>query len=476
MDQHLVVDRSPSSTRGRFKEHNEDFYITLYDYYRSKGLGNFIIKRLTSLGTITFIVLFSSFVFSFVQWKELIRCELEDVTCGDFGEYISWNAWSNPNAWDGFVIGNMVFMLLYWIWALIAAFPAIRRALLLHSFLKNELHIKSRDIQTMEWEQLLVIYARTARISNDRLFIEKIRSVIMRNENYLVALIREDVLNLSCFCFPTPLTSSLYWVLHTILLSHHPFHKIKKKDIRQSSVIIGIVITILLPFAIIFLITFYLIKHAEEFHVHKNYVGPRTWTLHAKTLFREYNELPHEFENRMAASFRPASDYLAQFYYPVFMSIGEFISFVASAILSLLAVMTLVDESIVLHVTIGGRNLLFYIALWTFILAVARAFVPEPMDLPLKPRQKMETLQVYIKYKPEGWENLEHTLDVRDEVSSLFRLRIIVFLEEVLASIMMPFVLLYTLPRQAERIAIFFRSSSTQHPHFGYVLSRSVSE
>ena len=42
--------------------------------------------------------------------------------------------------------------------------------------------------------------------------------------------------------------------------------------------------------------------HAQEFHKKGDYLGPRKWSPRALWKFREFNELPHIFERRYAAS------------------------------------------------------------------------------------------------------------------------------------------------------------------------------
>jgi len=280
------------------------------------------------------------------------------------------------------------------------------------------------------------------------------------------------VIQIRCCYYDVPFSQSLYWILSSIISG--PIRDLEASQIRKRAMTIGLIVLVTLPFTFMFLITFFLIKHAEEFHVHKDYLGPRTWTLRAKTLFRKYNELPHEFQERIVGSFKPASEYILQFHEPVKQTTAQFLSFICSALLTVLAALTMFDETIMLHVTIGSRNLLFYLALLSFAMASLHVFIPEPTDLPFQPHKKMEQLQKFIEYNPSEWEDKWHTLTVRDEVMQLFRLRIRHFVDEVISVLFLPAILLLHIPSRSEAISRFLRSNTSHDSVVGDVLSASL--
>jgi len=562
MDMHLALDDSPplvprksptaafrSMSKGsRHVTDTETFYTELYLYYQAKGLSNFVAKRVVSLATTTFIVLFCSFIFSFVKWHDLLTCPDHSVSyygfdgvnhakhanhtngtvghepCGPLASYINWKAWKSPDGWHVMVIGNMVIMCLYWLWGLLSTIPMVWSAARVHTYLKNELKVSTRRLQTMEWEELLDLHSAYQQLgplrgvrslpssSRDALLKEpaivgaitgaiagaiagappgddtKIQQIsdaalerwhaqvaarIMKRDNYMIAIVRERVIPLAVCGVELPFSQSLYWLTQAIV-SAAPPDRIHKTQIRRASISLGVVTLLLLPFAFIFLLTFFLIKHAEEFHVNRDYLGPRTWSLYARTLFRKYNELPHTFHNRILGSHKPAIEYIRQFYLPVEHTLGQFFSFVFSALLTVMALMALFDESIMLHVTVGSRNLLFYLAIFSFGIAGAHCFIPDPNLLPYNPTAKMEILQTYIRYCPDDWKGRYHTFEVRDQVMTLFQLRIREFFYEMLTALFLPYILLWVIPRKADSISRFLRSHTTSDERGTKLLSSSV--
>lgn len=495
------------------------FYTDLYTYYHAKGLINLLAKRVLSLCMTTFIVIYCSFLFSFVKWKELLGCtegsgyhtsnyyNMRDQSgnatentaregCGPLSNYINWHVWKSPHGWHVMVIGNMLIMCIYWLWGILTMIPATWTALRIYNYLQNELNITTRQLQTMEWETLLERHVtqhkninergmmpperadnydellENAHVVPQRLF-SSVASIIMRTDNYMIAVVKENAIPLRICKYNIPFSHSLYWILRPIISGERP-DRINGTHIRQTSIMLGVISLIVMPFAFIFLFTYYLIRHAEDFHTHKDYLGPRTWTLYAKNMFRNYNELPHHFYNRLVGSYNPATEYIRQFYLPVENTVAQFLSFIFSAVLTVMAGIALFDETIMLHVTIGSRNLLFYLAISSFGMALVRYFIPDPKTLPYTPQEKMNKLISHISNVPETWKTLAHTFEVRDDVMSHFHLRIHEIFNEMVAAVFLPYVLLVIVPKRAEDLARFIRTCTVSDEHGNVIMTASA--
>jgi autophagy-related protein 9 len=80
----------------------------------------------------------------------------------------------------------------------------------------------------------------------------------------------------------------------------------------------------------------------------------------------------------------------------------------------------------------------------------------------------------FTHYQPSHWENRLHSDDVRQEFSQLYKLKVLVFLEEVLSMITTPFILCFSLPDCSERIVDFVREFTVHVDGLGYVCSFAV--
>merc|ERR1719410_266373 len=71
---------------------------------------------------------------------------------------------------------------------------------------------------------------------------------------------------------------------------------------------------LLTPFTLVFRIIFFFLENAEEMHANKSSLFSfRQWTSIAKLKFREFNELSHDFEARMAMTVKPSTEYIDSF-------------------------------------------------------------------------------------------------------------------------------------------------------------------
>lgn len=138
---------------------------------------------------------------------------------------------------------------------------------------------------------------------------------IMRRENFIIAMVNKGVLDLRMTVpllgrvhlpFTTSLEVNLQLVLLNWMLSDR--FTLRRRFIRDPGALrrrlywFGIANILMTPFILPFLSLYFVFKHAEEFQSKKDYLGPRMWSPLARWQLREFNELPHVFDRRYAAS------------------------------------------------------------------------------------------------------------------------------------------------------------------------------
>ena len=169
-----------------------------------------------------------------------------------------------------------------------------------------------------------------------------------------------------------------------------------------------------------------------------------------------------------------ADAYLEQFPKDKMAQVASFVVFVSGALAAVLGLATLIDPELFLGFEIThDRTALFYLTVLTAIFAAARNAVPEETfvsDPELHLREVIER----IHYKPAHWEDRLHSVDVRNEVSSLYQAKPVLFLMEMMGNLLTPFILLVTLPKCSERIVDFFREFTIHVDGIGHVCSFAV--
>lgn len=428
----------------------DEDWIRLYRYYDYKGIGNFVLKNIINVLMLFFIMGFSSFMLCMVDWYHLLQCH-EFENCGSFTEFlISHESWS---AWNIFVYGNLVVSVIHCVVSFIQTIHQIGHALWTRKYLTTNLNICTEELQTMSWESLITKICEHHGSSES--IYPMMTQKILKLDHLVHGLVRNNVINMKGI----PFTRFHGWILNLLLQSADTITaETLKKHCRQ----LGVLSIFLTPFIFMSSIIYFAIRHSEELHTKKNYIGPRVWTFRARVLFRKYNEFPHEFEVRMIESLRHANDYVSQFPMPMSQTSAKFISFVSVGILTLLSALGLYDENILLSVTFGGRNLLFYTVLFTAILACSQGYIPDPMHIPYTPDEKMKNLFKCIHYFPTEWEDKVHTFAVQRAVYKMYQLRFVNFIIESFGVLTAPYFLLRILSDNADNIISHIQTECTR--------------
>lgn len=166
-----------------------------------------------------------------------------------------------------------------------------------------------------------------------------------------------------------------------------------------------------------------------------------------------------------------ASRYIDQFPKDKTVQLSKFIAFVSGALASVLAVASVVDPEMFLNFEITkDRSVIFYLGVFGSIWAVARSLLPEE-NLVYEPEFALQEVIDFTHYKPAHWEGRLHSDDVRKDFATLYQLKLLIFLEEILSMIFTPFVLWFSLPGCSDRIIDFFREFTVHVDGLGYVCS-----
>lgn len=166
-----------------------------------------------------------------------------------------------------------------------------------------------------------------------------------------------------------------------------------------------------------------------------------------------------------------ASHYMDQFPKVRVEMVAKTVSFVAGSLATVLAVASIIDSDLFLGFEITPeRNVLFYAAVFGGIWAFARGSVSEENTV-FDPEYAMRNVIEYTHYQPDHWQDRLHSYDIKMEFSTLYKMRIIIFLEEILSILTVPFVLFSSLPKSSDNIIDFFREFTIHIDGLGYVCS-----
>lgn len=150
----------------------------------------------------------------------------------------------------------------------------------------------------------------------------------------------------------------------------------------------------------------------QEYHKNPSSIGSRSYTQLARWKFREFNELPHVFQQRLHRSYPLAESYVNQFPNDRTAQLARFVAFIAGSFASVLVLLSVLDPDAFLHFEVTqDRSVLFYLTVFGTILAVARGMVPDDHRV-VDPEELMQAVIEETHHLPTEWRGKLHSAEV----------------------------------------------------------------
>ena len=429
-------------------QHTDKLCCDIYYYYHNKGFIPILLMNIFEILSIVFGLIFYVFFFILLDWTNLLQCG--NNNCGDIDIYISLRR--NLNLFEIIFLSIIGIYLLY---KIIMFVPKTKNLYKIYNFFNNELEISSKDLQTMPWIEIISKITKSKIIANMHHFTNK----IMRKNNYMIAMIDKKTININNFFYTKQLDMNLRFILLRDIRDTKEF-LLTTSQLRNRFIFFGILNLIFGIFIFIIQIIYFFTSNIDDLYSNRNVLGPRRYTIIAKYKFREYNELPHFFEERINKSIQCSNDYTKQFESPVSTIIGKFIGLISGAFVGFFVIVSLLDESVLLYVRYMDRTLLFYMGVFTAISSFSKSLVRKPEESIYDPNGAMDKVVQHTHYLPIRWKGKCNMNHVKNEFLSLFPYKLIIFLCDLLSVITTPFIMIFTLSRQSKEIIQFIKEHS----------------
>lgn len=499
-EQQVPVD--PESYKAKVKALSEwnnitnmdQFLELVYNYYINRGHGPMILHDISNFAKLGFMIAFSIVLAYFIDWSFLNQ----PATSA-----------SHPKLWEVLSIANFfkqisvfgiicitVFGGYWWIqclrfWNRLPLYDQVAR------FYHHLLEIEDKQFHdTVDFadicDSIMKLHDKN-KLVGDSLDARDICNRIMRRDNYMIALFNRDLLHLSdglpkfMGSNSVLLTRILEWNIVFCLLGYvfegerssirAAFLKTTQRDrlateLRKRFQLLAIINFLLAPFLLVFIGLYFLFRYGEELYRKPTSVSDRQYSTWSHWTLREFNELEHLFEKRLAASHEKATKYIESFPAPRYTAAVKFISFVAGSVVLVLIAITIVNEDLLMHFELTvGKSIIWFLGFFGAILTISRALIPNPRAQYFDKVGLIEEVSAHLHYSPESWKRNPESLSVRNELKELYPTRYQLFLREILGLFVNPFILYYSLPKNAEELVEFFREFSVQIDGLGYVCS-----
>lgn len=427
---------------------NDHFFQDLYEYYYYGGYFTIITTYITEILSLIFGIAFSVFIFALLDWGKILQCGAnnEITDCGELTIYLTYD--KTPNIFFIFIILFSTLFTICKIFIFVYKFKNLRY---IHMFYKDKLKLSCNDLQTMSWSKII---SEISKNENINLSINQITNRILRNENYYIALIHKDILQIPKRLYTNQLEINLRHIIFSDIKN------ISSDKLKRKFILYGIFNLIFSIFILIYLLTYFFASNIDEFYSKKNILGSRRYRAFYKWKFRDYNELEHFFEKRINKSIPFANDYIRQFPSPIIDVLCKFICLISGSFIGFLLVLSILDESTLLYVRLFDRSLIFYTGLFGAISATARSYLREPEKSVYNPNSMMQKVYKYIHYMPNHWSGKTNTYEVRNEFLQIFVYKFIIFLYDIISVITTPLLLLFVFPSQSIKISDFIKTNT----------------
>jgi hypothetical protein len=153
--------------------------------------------------------------------------------------------------------------------------------------------------------------------------------------------------------------------------------------------------------------------------------------------------------------------------------IMEKIIFIAGTYLTLLVIMTFYDERLLIYIRLFDRNLLWYVAILTSCISLARMMMVYPSTIDETAEEIMSKISKYTHYHPNANANPTKKLS---NFKKLYSYKIFAVLIELISVFVMPWYILFRLSRDIETIAKFVERNTIYHEKMGYICKYGLIE
>lgn len=477
----------------------DTFYIQIYTYWRERGYLCIVMTQTLNLLALVFMIGFTCFLSLFVNWRVVLACNSQ-ATCDEIDIINSHPFTTHWVIRDGLPVKegpglitafNLLFMLvcsgfvLFTVWGCLKTVAEYWK---IKQFVNMQLEITEAEMETVEWNQVIDRMVKLQEtgglIVNTKVNPLDITNRIMRRENYLIAMINKGVISFDfplCKWMPPMLTKTMEWNLNYCIMSlmfDKDNFRVRARFLQDPDalkrwlLICGVLNLVLSPFIAVFVLLYSFFKHGRDMHKNPASLGARHWSPLARWKLREFNELEHSFEARLNSSYAGANAYVQQFPSTSMSILAKFIVFISSSFAGVIVVLSLIDESVLLYVKIFDRNLLWYLAIFGLVIAAASPFVINKREN-FDPEKAFVQMTDYTHYYPSRWRNRVHSPETYQAFAQLYPLKLITFAHEVLSIFVVPIMLIFYLPKQANAITRFVKDF-TETGQSGDVCSFSV--
>lgn len=448
-----------------------DFINKMYFYYINRGYITILINEILSVFISVFTVGFILFLYNCINYEGVFDVNEDNR---NLSEFINWG--------DMFKLPALMWLLLitYFIYIACKMVGIVDHVFMykkIRDYYNNVLEIPDWRIKTMKWEEIVSILHLKYR--NENLNVYNIANRITNGDNYMIALVDHGILN-----YPV-LTNLMEWnftycFIHSIFDDESKINIVHlnnlektKGDIGRRIIAVSVINFLFMPFILLFILFSNFFEYGATFYNSPSKIASYNWTRYGKWKIRNYNELYHNFHERLKNSEKPCIEYTRQFPNKLLDSVLGFLVFTFSSFFIVLLILSFINDNILTNLFIGSKSILWILTIMGSLITLCHNMISH--QVLYYPSEKMEKISNLINFIPVEWIDNAHTYETRRQFFQLFEYKILTICKNIIYTILVPFQLAILYFRR-EEILLFIKKNTKKHSLMGYTCKFSIFE
>ena len=421
------------------------FFKDLYFYYTHKGFTHGVCYICGNISILFLIVIFSV-LFVHINWAELIHCD--NTACNHIIFFLPIKPTLSLTL---FLIITGLYICIY----VKSRFTDCETLAKIHEIVHHEMRIDEKEFVMKNWNELAEQVSIESRIALD---IHTITNMIMRQENFMIMLLSLNLLNdwmvhdilIFVFkrCFIDRLLDGRYRT-NKFFLTH---------NFAQQVRFVGIIFLIISPITSILTAVQLIVESVHGIRSDRASLFEREITQGGRVKFRCFNELLHEFDQRIHAVEPLVCIYCQTFPNPYVCLLKRCITFTTSGCILCILVVSCMNEDVIIHMNIQGYNLMWWLAICSAVLAISH-------DAKKNVGDKHEAVQQLKPFMKRG---------KVDDVRRFFKHRVINSFHTLIGCFTTPILLIWFLPPHCKFLAEFLSTSIHRTSEWGDFCAHAI--
>ena len=342
----------------------------------------------------------------------------------------------------------------------------------IRDFYKNVLDITDNELEYLEWNNIIQILTKN---TEQKLDIFYINNIITAKNNYFIAILGHNIIK------STILNKLMEWNLYfCIFFTIFDNYKINgdiftekdkySKKIKQKMKWISILNFIFMPFILTLLFFYYIFSYGELFYNKPQLIISKGFSNREKWRLKYYNELEHEFNNRINSAEKITTEYISLFKNNIFIVISRLFVFLLSSVFIVILILSVINDKILTNLYIfNDKPIIWILGIITPIIAISRSYT-----IIKKTRNPVSVLTVLSNYMllKKNQINNAHTHVVFKTITKRFEFKIIIFIKGCISIIITPFEL-WNLSYKTNIILDFIVKNTKPHNTLKFISSDS---